>query len=346
MGDNNNQKNVSEFRRDIVSGDWIVVSSKRKSRPRFPGKGKKECVFDDPQKSGNPFPLLWHPRPAKGKRKKGEDFKNWFVQVIPNKYPILLGGGECARFDLEGIHHRVGAIGSHEVVIFRDHNKPIEKMSLREISLALKTYRERYQELGKDKCIDYILIFHNKGELAGASVNHPHSQIVALPITPPDISRSINGSFDFFKKYGKCAHCEIIKREIEEKRRIVFKNKYFVAINPYASRVPYEIRIFPISHDSNFEDVPEAKISYLAEALKDALGKLENLLDAPDYNFFIHTSSVSMKDVPYYHWHIEILPRVYKWAGLELGTGIEVVTVPPEEAAEQLRKIKKEKNKI
>lgn len=322
--------NQSEFRRDMVSGEWILISSLRKTKP----SSFKGCPFEDPQKSGNPKPILWYPKPGANK------FKDWFVQIIPNKYPFLLSKKFCAKFDLEGIHQRIEAFGFHEVVITRDHNKPLSKMSLDEISLVLKAYRERYKMLEKNKCVEYILIFHNHGKMAGASLEHPHSQIAALPIIPPDVSRSIDGGVNFFKKYKKCVHCATLERETKERKRIVYKNKHFITINPYASNVAFETRIFPLKHNSDFEAISDQEISSLASSLKDALARLSKILKNPDYNFFIHTSSARMNNVPYYHWHIEILPRTYKWAGMELGTGIEVVSVAPEEAAELLRKAK------
>lgn len=332
---------VSEFRRDIVSGEWILVSSVRQLRPHMLSKkpekrklsSKKDCPFEDPQKSGNGAPLFWYPKPGTNP----EDLKNWFVQVIPNKYPILLKGKSCPKQNSHGPYEKMSALGFHEVIITRDHTKDLKKMSLEEVGLVLKTYKERYLTLEKEGCVDYIQIFHNHGELAGASVAHPHSQLVALPIVPPDVSRSVNGGINFFKKNKKCVHCTMLDWELKEKERIIFRNKYFVAIVPYAARVPYEVRIFPITHHSDFEEIPESKIPHLSECLQISLKKLGKVLKNPDYNFFIHTASAKVKNVPYYHWHIEIYPRTYRWAGLELGTGIEVVAVSPEMAAQQLK---------
>jgi len=344
--ENKKHKMVIEFRRDLVSNDWILISSLRQAKPHFFLKKEKtkkkisikKCPFENPQKSGNPKPVLWYPKPAKDGSSPASP-KNWFIQVIPNKYPLLLNKNKCAKFDLAGVHQSVEGLGFHEVVIMADHKKTLEKMSLEELIIILKTYRERYRALEKTKCVEYILIFHNKGELAGASIEHPHSQIVALPITPPDVNRSINGGLEYFEKHKKCVHCVMLKREIDDEKRIIFQNKYFITINPYASRVSYETRIFPLKHNSDFEETPDDQLFFLAEALKDALVRIGKALKNPDYNFFIHTSSANVENVPYYHWHIEILPRTYKWAGLELGTGIEVVTVPPEQAAQQLRKV-------
>lgn len=332
---------VVEFRRDLVSGDWVLISSLRHKRPHFikkeklkkeTKKNKADCPFEDPQKSGNPMPVAWYSKSGK--------FNDWFIQVIPNKYPLLLNKQECARFDLSGVYEKIEGVGFHEVVIIRDHNKSIEKMSLEEVTLLLKAYKERYRTFEKNKCIEYVSIFHNQGELAGASLEHPHSQIAALPITPPDVSKSINGAYEYYKKHKKCVHCVILEREHKEKQRVVFQNKHFITINPYASKVPYETRIFPLTHASDFEETPEEHLIFLAEALKDALLRINKALGAPDYNFFIHTAAVNVKNVPYYHWHIEIYPRMYKWAGFELGTGIEVLAVPPETATEELKKVK------
>lgn len=335
-------KAVVEFRKDIVCGEWILVSSLRQSRPHFLAKKKKaekillkkDCPFEDPQKSGNPAPVIWYPRPGVA----SENLKDWFVQAIPNKYPLLLNNKVCSKSRPHGIYTKMDGFGFHEVIITRNHNKPLQKMSKEEIEVVLRLYRERYKTLEKDKCIEYVLIFHNEGELAGATIAHPHSQLVALPVIPPDVSRSINGGISFFEQNKKCAHCTMLDHEQEEKSRIIYKNKYFVTFCPYASRVPYETRIFPLKHSSDFEEITDEEISFLADSMKDALLRISEALGGPDYNFFIHTASAKVKDVPYYHWHIEIYPRTYKWGGMELGTGVEVLAVPPEEAANNLRK--------
>jgi len=346
MKKKSNPKEIIEFRRDMVSGEWILVSSVRRTRPLFLGKSlprarlpKKDCPFDDPQKSGNPPPILWYPRPPKNKNKRASTrFKDWFIQIIPNKYPVLRHSGVCPKFNRYGPYKRAEGFGSHEVIITRDHNRDFEKMSLDEISLVFRAFQERYRSLEKETCIEYILIFHNRGSLAGASIGHPHSQLVALPIIPPDVSRSINGGLAFFEKNKKCVHCVMLDWEIKEKTRIVYENEHFITLVPYASRVPYEMRIFPRKHSSDFEEMPEKEARFLAESLKDALIRLDKVFKNPAYNFFIHTASARVKNVPYYHWHIEILPRTYEWAGLELGTGVEVISAPPEEAADNLRK--------
>jgi UDPglucose--hexose-1-phosphate uridylyltransferase len=339
-------KDLPEFRKDLVSGDWILVASGRRKRPRFfkqgirvsrLDKGVKKCPFENPQKNGNPMPLLWYPRPE-GNGMNKQDLASWFVQVIPNKYPLLFPQKRCPTVQKTGrAEYKLQAVGYHEVIITRDHFRPLDKMSLKEIELVFRVYQERYKTLIKDPCVKYILIFHNQGETAGASVYHPHSQLVALPVVDPDIAKSLKGSVNFYKTHKRCVHCVMVERELAEKIRIIYKNRFFVALAPFASRVSYEIRIYPLKHGARFEEVNPAQLGYFVEVFKSVIKKLNKVLKNPDYNFFIHTSPLNSGD-DHYHWHLEIFPRGFRWAGLELGSGIEVVAVPPEEAAEKMRK--------
>jgi len=337
-----------EFRKDLVSGDWILVAST--SRSNRPGLIKKEtlgekkksikdCPFEDPQKSGNPHPLLWYPHP-KAHSSEAEDLKNWFVQVIPNKYPLFFHQKTCPEIIKKGYRRALPAVGYHEVIITRDHKKSIGEMTVDEVQLILKTYKERYRLLSRDPCVKYILIFHNHGKTAGASLEHPHSQLAALPIIDPDVWRSTSGSQKYYEKHKKCVHCTMIEQEVKDKVRIVEKNKHFVTLTPYASKVSYETRIYPLEHSSRFEELHKEKFPYLAKALKNAIYGLNKALKNPDYNFFIHTAPVEKSGYNHYHWHIEILPRGFNWAGLELGSGIEVVAVSPENATQHLREQK------
>ena len=339
--------NEPEFRKDLVSGDWVLIAPNRRGKDyekKIKQRQKEEkldsdiknCPFEDPQKSGNPVPLLWYPRPD-APPSKVEDFKEWFVQVIPNKYPLLIKQDSCPDFNEAFSGVKLPAAGYHEVVITRDHDKPLDRMTIDEIKLVLKTYKERYRALCKDPCVKYILIFHNQGGQAGASLFHPHSQIAALPVIDPDVSRSLKGSDEFHERNKKCVHCVMLERELEVAERVVDKNEHFVTLVPFAPRVSYETRIYPLQHASRFEDLDKDLFTALAESLKNALSRLNKVFKGLDYNFFIHTAPVE-EGYDHYHWHLEILPRGFDWAGLELGGGIEVVLVPPEEAADNLRK--------
>ena len=211
-------------------------------------------------------------------------------------------------------------------------------MTKSEIELIIEAYQSRFQALSAELCVDYILIIHNHGSRAGATVPHPHSQIFAIPIIPPDVRRSLDGSRKYFQENKKCVHCAILKSELKEKNRIIYQNKHFVVLAPYASRVSYEIRIFPKFHEPRFEAIDQTQRNDLADTLKIILSEIFKTLQNPDYNMFIHTAPPKERNVEHYHWHLEILPRLATWGGLELGAGIDVVKISPEETAKLLRK--------
>ncbi|HUT96332.1 MAG TPA: galactose-1-phosphate uridylyltransferase [Candidatus Paceibacterota bacterium] len=331
----NNPKYISELRQDLVSGDWMIVATGRAKRPNSIIGGRKkfeqkisDCPFENPQITGHGEPLLIY-----GKKNK------WSLQVIKNKFPIV-GRGQCPISYREGPYTVMRGVGFHEIVITRDHKKHLALMSIEKVAEVLKAYQERYISLMSHQCVNYVFIFHNHGREAGASIPHPHSQIVALTILPSDVKRSLNSAKRYYKEHHKCVHCKILKCEEEEKSRCVFRNKYFAVFSPFVPRVNFELRIYPRKHQSNFEEITEAERMSLAEALYQALYRLYKGFKDPAYNFFIHTAPCDGKDYKYYHWHIEILPKTNTWAGLELGTGVEVITIKPEDVAKFLRSFK------
>lgn len=329
---------MPELRQDIVSGDWILVAPARARRPEFVVKKteerqlpKGECPFDDPQKFGNKPPVLVY------QNKTGTD---WFLQVIPNKYPAV-ESGSCGPAKKTGVYSVREGRGAHEVIILRDHNKHISEYKKEDLKLLFNAYKDRYKTLSNDKCIEYISIFHNYGKEAGASVPHTHSQILALPIVPPDISRSIRGSHDFFHQHNKCVHCFMIEYELKDKKWIVFENKSAVVLAPFASRSNFELRIFPKKHEAFFErvDGDGGELLDIAEALHEALVKIHKNLKNPSFNFFLHTApTIKNLDYNHYHWHLEILPKTSVFGGFDIGTGVDIITVAPETAAKIFRK--------
>ncbi len=342
-----------EFRKDLVSGDWILIAPQRRKRPEFfqekPKKSAKSvrqakdieiCPFEDPQKSGNPFPILWYPRP-KTPREKKNDLSSWFVQVIPNKYPLLSLplNPKHPSVKFLGPQQILKGIGFHEVIITRDHFKTIDKMTIEEAELLLHVYQKRYQTLANEPSVHYILIFHNQGRLAGASLPHPHSQLIAIPVVDLDLSGSLTGSQEYHKQYGRCLHCVLLEWDLKQDQRIIYQNEHFVTLTPFTPKVSYETRIYPVGHNAHFDTISDEERLSLADSLRDALRRIAQALGNPDYNFFIHSAPPATEEYnDSYHWHLEIMPRVSGWAGLELGAGIEVVVVSPEEAAENLRK--------
>lgn len=325
--------NNSEFRKDLVSGDWVLISPKRFKRPdQFKEKAKrrivskKGCPFEKPDESGNKNPSIIYPNPEK-----------WEIQVVENKFPAVSHKiSVCAAEIKHGPFPVVDGTGYHDVVITKDHYKNFAHLDKKSANHVFRVFKERYGMVSEDKCIEYIFIFHNWGPKGGASIFHPHYQILSLPIIPPDVNKSINGSKDYFKKNKRCVHCDMIKYEVKEKKRIVYENDEAEVCVPFVAREPFELRIFPKKHFPYFEKTPDNVMECIVDALQKALLKLEKKLGDPDYNFFIHTAPAKGKH-DHYHWHLEILPKFSTSAGVELGTGIEITIVDPEMAAKILK---------
>jgi len=329
---------ISELRQDIVSGDWVVIATGRAKRPHEFLKQRRP-PFEQPKKTC-PFEEL-HADALSVYSLDGERGKNnWWVQVIPNKYPAV-GKGLCSLFRRVGPYQWTEGVGFHEVVISKDHKKSLAEMSDKEAELMIRAYQERFLALKGEDCIEYVSIFHNHGRQAGATITHPHSQIIALPVIPPDVGRSITGSAKYFHKYKNCIHCLVVRYERKVKERLIYENDHFVALAPYASKTAFEMRVFPKRHTAYFENMTPKERMFLANALRMALAKLFKGLRNPDYNFFLHTAPVSeTHEFDHYHWHFEIIPKTSIWAGFEIGTGIEISTITPESTAQFLRKIK------
>lgn len=331
-------QSVSELRQDIVSGDWVVVATGRGKRPHDFLKQKRTTLRQT--KKLCPFE---HLRPsnilASYSLHKKTESENW-ITVISNKYPAF-GRGVCSLFHTVGPYQWTEGVGSHELVVTRDHSRSFAQMSQDEAELVIRAYQDRYLALKDGECAEYISIFHNHGLLAGASIAHPHSQIIAIPVIPPDIARSILGSAHYFSEKHACVHCVMIRHELREKKRLVYENNFFLLFAPFASKASFELRIFPKKHQPHFEIMVEQERRALADILLQALGRLSRGLKDTDYNFFIHTAPTKdTKEFHHYHWHIEILPKTGIWAGFEIGTGIEISTIAPEAAAKFLRQIK------
>lgn len=327
-------KLMTEFRQDPISGDWILLAPLRGNGHKFKGRAKTEfpknkCPFENPSKFGNIPPVLVY------QNNNGSD---WFLQIIPNKYPAVEPLNHNPVYP-DGLFKTQAGTGFHEIVIFRDHNRYLAQFSREEIKRILLAFQERYISIAKEKRVKYISIFHNHGKEAGSTVPHPHSQILGLPIVPPDISYSISGLQRYFQKHKKCAHCQALDQELKEKTRVIYENEKMVIIAPFASRAEFEVRIFPKKHSAYFEKIEEEESAYLADAMKFIFSRIYKKLKDPAFNFFIHTApAIKNQNYDYYHWHIEILPKFDIIGGFELGTGMDIITISPEKAAEILRK--------
>jgi len=333
----------SELRFDLVSKDWVVIATGRAKRPEtFKKERRKKKI---PPKKSCPFcQISLEEKPtlifSNGKKISSEQGipKNWTTIVVPNKYPAFTINTSLNKRREGPFYQIIDALGFHEVVITRDHQKSIAQFSIEKVKELIDVYQQRYLDSMDERFVNYIAIFHNHGPEAGASIFHPHSQIVATPLIDADLKKALLSSKKYFKKNKKCIYCQMNDWEGKSKKRIVFENKNFLVICPFASKAAFEIIISPKRHLAYFEKITENQKWALAEAFLIALNKLYKALNDPPYNFYLHSAPCDGKDHNYYHWHWTILPKTATWAGFELGARMEISTIEPEKAAEYLRK--------
>ncbi|HLJ85707.1 MAG TPA: galactose-1-phosphate uridylyltransferase [Candidatus Angelobacter sp.] len=331
---------MPELRKDPITGGWVIIATDRARRPsdffreRVVLKGAGFCPFCPGNESKTPPEILAY-RPASDRGQRNAP--GWSLRVIPNKFPALGIEGELNR-QAEGMFDKMNGVGAHEVVIETPiHGETLATMPVKQVEDVLWAFRDRILDLKQDRRFKYILVFKNHGEAAGASLEHPHSQLVALPILPKQVVEELEGSRRYFANKERCIFCDIIQQEMESRVRVAAENQDFVAISPYASRFPFETWILPKRHESAFENSASHVYENLARMLRSLLLKCVHLLDNPAYNFMLHTSPIQENANDYYHWHLEIIPKLTKTAGFEWGTGFYINPTPPEEAAKFLR---------
>lgn len=267
---------------------------------------------------------------------------NWTVRVVPNKYPALRVEGDLNREGI-GVFDMMNGIGAHEVIIDTpDHFRDMADLTYAETEEVVWAYLARSVDLRGDKRFKYILIFKNYGKSAGASLEHPHSQLIALPIVPKRVQEEISGALKYYDYRQRCVFCDMIRQEQEDKARVVYEDDKFISYCPYVSRFSYEVWVLPKRHQSDFANMPRDNVSGFARALKNSLARIKTLLSDPSYNLIIHTSPINGHEREDYHWHVEIMPKISKVAGFEWGSGFYINPVPPDVAAKNLLGVKVE----
>jgi UDPglucose--hexose-1-phosphate uridylyltransferase len=338
----NNKQFPSELRFDLTSGDWVIIATGRAKRPetfkrekrKENGISPKECPFCRIKEQKPPSIIF-----SKGKKIVDKKIPaDWTGLVIPNKYPAFIPYSKLEEKRQGPFYKKMNAVGFHEVVVTKDHYKSLGQFNLKQVKEVLDIYHNRYLSLMDENFVNHISIFHNHGKEAGASINHPHSQIITTPLIDVDLEKALLNSGDYYKKQKKCIYCRMNKWELKNKERIVFENKHFLALCPFASKSAFQVIISPKNHLSYFERITEEEKLHLAEIFQKVLHKLYKGLADPAYNFYLHTAPCDGKKHPYYHWHWTIRPKTSVWAGFEIGFGMEISTIAPEKAAAYLRK--------
>jgi UDPglucose--hexose-1-phosphate uridylyltransferase len=346
---------MPELRRDPVLGRWNVIAAERATRPSdfrhdTPTARGGFCPFDNGHEDKTPPEVLAYRDPG-----TPPDTPGWRVRVVPNKFPALRIEGELNKRGV-GMYDRMQGVGAHEVIIETpEHVITPTALSAPHFSEVISAYAARLNDLMGDPRFKFGIVFKNVGSVAGASLEHTHSQLIVTPVVPNIIVRELTGCLEFYNFRGRCLFCDMIRQEREHAVRVVIDDPDFLVFSPFASRFPFEMWVVPTRHDSQFERIRPHEINRLADVLLSALRRLESSLEAPPYNYIVHSAPFRSHDaevfrgvlgpppttdgdgLEHYHWHIEIIPRLTKVAGFEWGTGLYINPVPPEDAAEYLR---------
>ncbi|MBI3321261.1 MAG: galactose-1-phosphate uridylyltransferase [Candidatus Omnitrophica bacterium] len=328
---------MSELRRDPIIGRWNIIEAEGPAGPEAfevesHALGGGKCPFCYGNEAMTP-PEIYVVRPP-GSAPNGP---GWRLRVVSNKFPALKIEGDLNRRGM-GVFDLCNGIGAHEVIIETpDHQRQMADLSQEELVEVVKAYQARSLDLRGDRRLKYTLIFKNFGLSAGASLEHTHSQLIALPIVPKRVYEELKGSERCFEFRDRCPYCDMLRQELQEDERIVCDNRSFVAICPFMSSFPFEVWILPKEHRADFAQIPPEAIADFARILKETLLRVRTTLSDPSYNFIIHTAPIEPYEREEYHWHLELIPKLTKIAGFEWGTGFYINPTSPELAAKVLR---------
>jgi UDPglucose--hexose-1-phosphate uridylyltransferase len=328
---------LSELRKDPITGRWVIISTDRRKRPHdFRLESVQiapdpSCPFCEGHEAMTPHEILSY------RRHGGPNSPGWDLRVIPNQFPVLRVEGTLDRQG-EGLFDKMNGIGAHEVVVESPrHDETLATMSEAAVEQVLWACRERVRDLKQDQRFRYIIIFKNHGTAAGASLDHSHSQLIALPIVPREVRDEFEGAKVHYAVKERCVFCDVIRQELTDGRRMIAETADMLALSPYAPRFPFETWILPRRHEALFEDTPRQEIASLARLLGDVLRRMNRVLRNPPYNLLIHSAPLAEPAGAFYHWHVEVIPKLTKVAGFEWATGFYVNPTSPEEATQVLR---------
>lgn len=329
---------MPEIRRNLITRDWVIIATERAKRPHELLTPKLSKTVLQPYSAHCPF-CAGNEERTPIECGRISDGNGWKVRSVPNKFPALVSEGEPIM-TIQGMYRSVEGVGIHEVLIEHPrHDLTTALLPIEDVANIILLYRQRYQEIRKDRRIRAIIIFKNHGEKAGTSLEHPHSQIAATPIVPTQIRIRIEEAIRFFDDTGECLFCQTLREELATNKRIILKSDHFVAFIPYAALSPFHIWIFPLRHTSSFDEITDAEVVDLALTLKTVLAKLYYGLNNPDYNYSIRSLPTDSFAKDYFHWYLAVIPRLGITAGFELGSGMYINPSLPEESAKYLSEL-------
>ncbi len=330
---------MSELRRDPIIGRWNIIEADDPAGPEafevetHANSGGK-CPFCFGNEGMTP-PEIYVVRPPGG----AANGPGWSLRVVANKFPALKIEGDLDRQGM-GVYDWCNGVGAHEVIVETpDHNRQMADLSIAELTEVVKAFKARSLDLRGDKRLKYTLIFKNFGLSAGASLEHTHSQLIALPIVPKRVQEELRGAERYFEFRERCPYCDMLRHELQEHERVICENRSFVAICPFMSSFPFELWVLPKEHGADFAQLAPEPAGDFARILKETLLRLRTALRDPSYNFIIHSAPIERQAREEYHWHLELIPKLTKIAGFEWGTGFYINPTSPEQAATLLRDI-------
>lgn len=329
---------MSIIRQDPTTREWVIIAAERKKRPH--DHHQPIPVRPQPTETGScPFcPGHEASTPDEVFRLPDSGGTGWAVRVTSNKFPALGDRGGLERREPGPLFREMDGVGTHEVIVETPvHDRILPLMTDHEVADVLIAYQVRYRSLREDPRLKYIIIFKNHGEGAGTSLAHPHSQLVATPVPPMLLRRKYEVAIAHYDDTGRCLYCDIAEEERKAKSRVVLETDRFLVFHPFASRVPFETWIMPKRRQASFGQVQEEDLHELASVLRRTLRALYERLGDPDFNYIVHSAPIEDENKEYYLWHVQILPRLTTIAGFELGSGIYVSTMLPEQSAAVIR---------
>ncbi len=329
---------MTELRKDPIVGRWVIISTERAKRPQ-------EFAREPTTRRAGVCPLcpgserMTPPEILAYRDGGNSNDSNWTLRVVSNKFPALRIEGELGKA-ADGIYDRMNGIGAHEVVIeTENHDVDLFDLPEKRFQDVLWAFRERLLDLKRDRRFKSVIIFKNHGAAAGASLSHSHSQLIALPVVPKRVMEEMNGCKEYYRFRDRCLFCDIVVQEMEQKSRIVEETGEFLAFAPYAPRFPFETWIVPKRHQCAYEMIEEPQAKALAAVFRRTLRRLNLALENPPFNFIIHSAPFQEGAVEFFHWHVEIMPKLTKVAGFEWGSGFYINPTPPEESAKFMREL-------
>jgi len=347
---------LSEFRYDPIKRTWVILSTERGRRPnQYLSSSQaliepKICPFCEGNETMTP-PEVFSIRGSMAKDsgypfapESEPDSPGWRVRVVPNKFPALTEtapGEVITSPDIAGIHSSIPGSGVHEIIIETPvKDRQMADMDANELEDILLVYQERLKTHLHGGKYKTVFLFKNHGKEAGASLVHSHAQIMALPIVPSNVASELRSFEEHRKGSGSCLMCGILEKEAKTGTRVVLDEGGYVVLAPYAASSPFQLQIVPKDHHDDFSHSNEIKRHHLAYVLGTAVRSLRSVLGEHPWNMVLHNAPANLEDgwdVTAYHWFIEITPHLTRPAGFEMGSGIYINIVAPEEYAEILR---------